>query len=31
MLDQAGHASLEPGGSDSLGLNESFCGVAGDG
>ena len=22
-----GHASLEPGGSDSLGLKESFCGV----
>ena len=22
-----GHASLEPGGSDSLGLNESLCGV----
>ena len=26
-LDQVGHASLEPGGSDSLGLNESLCGV----
>ena len=26
-LDQLGHASLEPGGSDSLGLNESLCGV----
>ena len=24
-LDQVGHASLEPGGSDSLGLNESSC------
>ena len=26
-LDQVGHASLEPGGSDSLGLNGSLCGV----
>ena len=26
-LDQVGQASLEPGGSDSLGLNESLCGV----
>ena len=26
-LDQVGHVSLEPGGSDSLGLNESLCGV----
>ena len=26
-LDQVGHASLEPGASDSLGLNESLCGV----
>ena len=26
-LDQVGHASLEPGGSDSLGLNKSLCGV----
>ena len=26
-LDQEGHASLEHGGSDSLGLNESLCGV----
>ena len=26
-LDQVGHASLEPGGSDSLGLNESLRGV----
>ena len=26
-LDQVGHASPEPGGSDSLGLNESLCGV----
>ena len=26
-LDHVGHASLEPGGSDSLGLNESLCGV----
>ena len=26
-LDQVGHASLEPGSSDSLGLNESLCGV----
>ena len=26
-LDQVGHFSLEPGGSDSLGLNESLCGV----
>ena len=26
-LDQVGHASLEPGGSDSLGLNEILCGV----
>ena len=26
-LDQVGHASLEPGGSDSLVLNESLCGV----
>ena len=26
-LDQEGHASLEPGGSDSLGLSESLCGV----
>ncbi len=27
-LDQVGHASFEPGGSDSLGLNESLYGVA---
>ena len=26
-LDQVGHVSLEPGGSDSLGLNESLCDV----
>ena len=26
-LDQVGHASLKHGGSDSLGLNESLCGV----
>ena len=26
-LDQVGHVSLEPAGSDSLGLNESLCGV----
>ena len=26
-LDQVGHVSLEPGGSDSLELNESLCGV----
>ena len=26
-LDQVGHVSLEPGGSDSLGLNESLCAV----
>ena len=26
-LDQVGHASLEPGCSDSLGLKESLCGV----
>ena len=26
-LDQVGHVSLEPEGSDSLGLNESLCGV----
>ena len=26
-LDQVGHVSLAPGGSDSLGLNESLCGV----
>ena len=26
-LDQVGHVSLEPGGSDSLGLNGSLCGV----
>ena len=26
-LDQVGHASLEPGGSDSLRLKESLCGV----
>ena len=26
-LDQVGHISLEPGGSDSLGLNVSLCGV----
>ena len=26
-LDQVGHVSHEPGGSDSLGLNESLCGV----
>ena len=26
-LDLAGHVSLEPGGSDSLGLNESLCGL----
>ena len=26
-LDQVGHASLERGGNDSLGLNESLCGV----
>ena len=26
-LDQVDHVSLEPGGSDSLGLNESLCGV----
>ena len=26
-LDQVGHVSLEPVGSDSLGLNESLCGV----
>ena len=26
-LDQVGHASLEPGGSDSLGVNDSLCGV----
>ena len=26
-LDQVGHVSLEPGGSYSLGLNESLCGV----
>ena len=26
-LDQVGHVSLEPGRSDSLGLNESLCGV----
>ena len=26
-LDQVGHASLEPGGSDSLGLNGRLCGV----
>ena len=26
-LDQVGHVSLEPGGSDSLGLDESLCGV----
>ena len=26
-LDQVGHVSLEPGGSDSLRLNESLCGV----
>ena len=25
-LDKVGHVSLEPGGSDSLGLNESLCG-----
>ena len=25
-LDQVGHISLEPGGSDSLGLNVSLCG-----
>ena len=25
-LDQVGHVSLEPGGSDSLGMNESLCG-----
>ena len=27
MLDQVGHASLEPGCSDSFGLNENLCGV----
>ena len=26
-LDEVGHASLEPGGNDSLGHNESLCGV----
>ena len=26
-LEQVGHVSLEPGGSDSFGLNESWCGV----